>query len=248
MNATVDSPTSAWHDVVIVLLAAICFFVLGSLGAGLLARSFLSGGVFIGEPAIAAAYWLQWGCKIIGRFGGDYLCGFLLGRYLRRINPWHLAIVFPLYYIGILVVNRGFFDAHQGFWLQTIGPVGAIFQKGSQIVFMVTLMCWGIWHGQRSVTAERRPAGNRYVFFRIGTVFFDMVTAIPWLYAVVMLSYAVRYSSYELASFGINAMFMGIATLSAARSCQTERWHWLLISIVVAALCLGHMVLFIDDY
>ncbi len=244
MNATVDNPMSVWHDVAIVLLSVLCFFVVGGLGAGLLARSFVSGGPFIGEQAVAAAYWLQWGGKIIGRFGGDYLCGFLLGRYLRRLSPWHLAILFTLFPIGVLAVNRGFFDAHQGLWLQTIGPLGAIVQQGSFIASIPLLICWGISHGRLSAQAEPKPAGNRHVLLGVGTVFFYLVSAIPCFYAVVLLSYAVRYSSYDLASLGVNAMFFGFAILCAARSFQTARWHWLLVGFVVAVFCLIHIVLF----
>ena len=146
---------SLQREVIFLVLAALSFFGLGSLGAGLLAHFCVAGEIYIGETSITLMFWLRWGGKIVGRFCGDYLSGVLIGRYLHRINPRYVVVVFILGPIAVIAINQGFFDANDGLWLRSVGIVGCVIQLAVQILLMFVVLSFGIWFGRRSL--EGRP-------------------------------------------------------------------------------------------
>ena len=50
--------------------------------------------------------WIKWGGRVLGRAFFDGTAGYLLGRYLRRINPMYVVAGFVALPIGALVVSR----------------------------------------------------------------------------------------------------------------------------------------------
>jgi hypothetical protein len=145
---------------VILVLAALSFFALGSFGAALLAHFCVAGEVFIGESGIALMFWLRWGGKIVGRFCGDYVAGVLMGRYLHHINPRYVVVLFISVPIAIVAINQGFLDANDGLWLRSVGMVGCVFQLAVQVLMMLLVLWLGVRLGRRSLERHAtRPAG-----------------------------------------------------------------------------------------
>lgn len=74
-------------ELLFIVLAALCFFGIGSAGAALVANFSVGGdGGWMGDTGIATMIWIHWGGKVIGRFCGDFLAGLVLGRHVRRIK------------------------------------------------------------------------------------------------------------------------------------------------------------------
>jgi hypothetical protein len=149
------------REVLFLVLAAFCFWVIGTLGGALLAHFCVAGQVFIGEEGAALMYWLRWGGKVVGRFCGDLTCGFLMGRYLQRIRPHYVLLVFVSLPLGIIAINRGFLDANDGLWLRSVGLVGCVIQLTLQLLMMAVIVFVGVRIGQQSLQAGGRPRRAR---------------------------------------------------------------------------------------
>ena len=94
------------------------------------------------------------GGRVIGRFFGDLICGFLLGRYLQRINPWRVALALMALPVLILILYGGFWDANDGMWVRSVGEVGAAAQLFLQLVAVAGTLALGIWMGRRRLRVE----------------------------------------------------------------------------------------------
>ncbi len=136
-------------DAVIILTALFSFQVFGTLGGAVLAYCVVASGPWIGDEAITAMFWIQWGGRIIGRFAGDSICGLLLGRFLRRVNPWHVLLCIAMVPIAIILINHGFWDANDGLWIHYVGTFGGIIQLVIQVAAMVAVVAIGICLGRR---------------------------------------------------------------------------------------------------
>lgn len=137
------------------ILAAFCFFVIGTLGGALLAHFCVAGQLFMGDEGAALMYWLRWGGKVVGRFCGDATCGLLMGYYLQRIRPHYVLLVFVSMPLGIIAINRGFLDADDGLWLRSVGLMGCVVQLALQLLMMTVIMFVGVRIGRRSLLAQK---------------------------------------------------------------------------------------------
>jgi hypothetical protein len=149
------------REVFVLVLAAVSFFVLGSLGGALVAHSCVAGEIFIGETGMILMYWLEWSGKIVGRFCGDYLSGVVIGRYLHRINPRYVVFLFLLFPIAVVTINRGFLDADDGLWRQSVGIAGCVIQLTVQILMMLLVLSFGVWFGRWSLRGAQRKGSTR---------------------------------------------------------------------------------------
>ena len=127
---------SPWRELIVVLLAAFCFLARDCLGRPS-SRTFPSSGPgeWIGETGIALMIWFHWGGKIVGRLGCDLAAGFLLGRYLRRVNPIHAVAAFMALPIGILLLNPAARESW-GLPIRYVGLGGAALQLVVQLATM----------------------------------------------------------------------------------------------------------------
>jgi hypothetical protein len=139
------------RELCFLLLATLCFFAIGSLGAAFVAHISTDGQLFIGEEGIILFYWLRWGGKIVGRLCGDLLCGFVMGRYLQLVSPLYVLFAFVTVVVGIIVFNRGFLDANDGLWRQSVGVSWCGAQLSIQVIMMALVIYLGVRFGRRSV-------------------------------------------------------------------------------------------------
>jgi hypothetical protein len=139
------------------LLAAFCFLVLGPLGAALVSHFSVSGpGEWFGETGIALMIWFHWGGKIVGRLACDLAAGFLLGRYLRRVNPIHAVVAFMALPIGILLLNAAARESW-GLPIRYVGLGGAALQLVVQLATMFLVLLFGTRLGRRTVNSQKFP-------------------------------------------------------------------------------------------
>lgn len=128
----------------IVAVALCSFWVVGGIGAGVLA--YFSTPEFVIGDSFGWVYWLRWGAKIVGRFSGDLLCGVLLGRGLRRISPWTVFVLILLMLsVFVLLVYKEIDQV----WLAAVGPMGAVAQLVVQVLAILAAIAFGIAFGQR---------------------------------------------------------------------------------------------------
>ena len=152
-ETSADSSNSIGRDLLIVVLAFTCFWLVGGIGAALLAhactpRSFITDdSVFLEQMEIV--YWVAWGAKVIGRFSGDLICGVLLGRCLNRFNSWRMFAIVASFPLIIILMNRGLMHVDNGRWVESVGVGGAVLQIVLQICAMLGTVALGVWFGRR---------------------------------------------------------------------------------------------------
>ena len=104
-ETTFEHRGSLKREVLFLLLAAVSFFVVGTVGAALVSHFGIASEPLIGDTSIAATLWFRWVAKIVGRLCGDYLSGALIGRYLHRIIPHNVVVTFMLVPLLVIAIN-----------------------------------------------------------------------------------------------------------------------------------------------
>ena len=139
------------RELACILLAVLSFVVLAPLLGDVFAHFSIPRGAHIMQDDHIPAwmYWCRWGGKIVGRVFGDLICGFLLGRYSHRVNPWRVYLGLLGLPVLILLLYRGFWDANDGMWVRSVGEVGAAVQLIGQLLAIAAVLALGIWMGRR---------------------------------------------------------------------------------------------------
>lgn len=140
---------------IFLLVATFSFFGLGSFGAATLAHFCVADQMYIGETAITLMFWLRWAGKIVGRFCGDLISGFVIGRYLQRLKPRYVLSLFILVPITLIAINHGFLNANDGLWVQSVGIIGCILQLAVQMLAMFLILSLGVWFGRRTLVVSQ---------------------------------------------------------------------------------------------
>ena len=93
------------REIAVVVVAGLSFVLLGTLGGAISKLHFLMPGYIMGPKMelLPLIYWLSWSCTIVGRFCGDFTCGVLLGRFLRRTNPVYVLIGFMIFPLALMI-------------------------------------------------------------------------------------------------------------------------------------------------
>jgi hypothetical protein len=78
------------YDVLVVIAAIVWSAILSEVGA-MTASSVTSFGALWLGGAIAASHWIVWSAVLVARVPGEFLGGWILGRFLRGISPASVA-------------------------------------------------------------------------------------------------------------------------------------------------------------
>jgi hypothetical protein len=76
------------YDVLVVITAVVWLVILGGAGTTTVSVVTTAGALLFLGGTVAAWYWIGWCAMLVARVPGQFLCGWMLGRLLRRINPW----------------------------------------------------------------------------------------------------------------------------------------------------------------
>lgn len=164
-------------DVLVVFASVVYLAILCVIGSDLAKTAVLFSGLSFGTGP-AAIHWTAWGAALFGRLFGQFLGGWMFGRFLRRLNPWYVAAGIMLYLGAVAVLPFSPPSLTRAYYASAIGYSGF----AAQIVTSV-LVAWGaivgaVWRGQRSqriadakrAARDQRPRieSSMYVRFTVG--------------------------------------------------------------------------------
>jgi hypothetical protein len=136
-------------DAITITASVVCLTLLGGGGAALLRSAvFGPGDLWFGDPALLV--WLLWGAHNIGKLFGLFLGGALLGRFLRRINPWIV-----LAWISAISCVGGLVPLLAGNYRQRLADMGVAItalQEALSMLIAIGAVAIGIWFGNKTKT------------------------------------------------------------------------------------------------
>jgi hypothetical protein len=150
------------YDVLVVITAIVWLVVLGVAATTPVSIATTAGALFLGG-AVAAWYWIGWCAMVVGRFPGQLLCGWMLGRLLRRIKPWSIAAGVAIW-MGLgsiwLIAWAGPWNAD---YVAEIGRPGYVAQVLANLLAGWTVVFAGTRlgrKGRQAADAKRARAGG----------------------------------------------------------------------------------------
>jgi len=165
------------YDVLVVIASVLYLILLCVIGSDLAKKTVLFSGLSLGAGA-AGFYWTAWGAALEARLIGQFFAGWILGRFLRRFNPWYVAAGILLCFGAVAVWLLAFPSPTTAYYVSVIGYRGYT----SQVIANV-LVAWGaivgaIWMGRRGqrvgdATRTATARGSRivspmYATFNVG--------------------------------------------------------------------------------
>jgi hypothetical protein len=136
------------NDVLVVIGAIVWLVILSAVGADF-ASTAASFGAFRLGGAIATWHWIGWGAMLIARFPGQFLGGWMLGRFLRRINPWSVGAGLVIYMGLVCVWLIASADPGNRDYVAEIGLSAYVAQVIANVLVAWAVVFGGTWLGRK---------------------------------------------------------------------------------------------------
>ena len=152
------------NDVTVVIGAIVWLVILSFVGATTASTATTFGAILLGV-AIVAWYWIGWGAMLVARLPGQLLGGWMLGRFLRRFNPWSVAAGVVIWMVLGSLFLLAWAGPGNADYIAEIGRPAYVAQVIANVLAAWAVIFGGTWLGRkgqraadaRSTTTDRCP-------------------------------------------------------------------------------------------